>query len=130
MSSRVPTFGKRVHVLAAVAALVATPAAFASAADATFNGIAPFAAPGAHYALVDADGNVVGELVSESATRVRLRVIGVTNVQRAAAKPARDARNDGGFHPDYSRALSTGQMSAAWQAELDRLFPQPVAGGG
>jgi hypothetical protein len=43
---------------------------------------------------------------------------------------SRDARVDTTFHPDYSKALSVEQMSAAWQAELDRLFPQPVTGGG
>lgn len=40
------------------------------------------------------------------------------------------ARTDTTFHPNYDHALSVGQMSAAWQAELDRLFPQPVTGGG
>ena len=40
------------------------------------------------------------------------------------------APTDATFHPDYSKALTVEQMSAAWQAELDRLFPQPVTGGG
>jgi hypothetical protein len=125
-----------IYALALTAAIVATPAAFASAADATSNAPADTAAtaaaiatPGTHYVLVDVNGNVVGELVSESATRVRLRVIGVTNAARAAV-PAADPRNDRTFHPDYSKALTPGQMSAAWQAEIDRLFPQPVTGGG
>jgi hypothetical protein len=130
MSTGNRTILQRVLVLTAAAALVVSPSAFASAADVVSEGTAPFSTPGTRYELVDAHGDVVGELVSESATRVRLRTIGVTNVRRAPSLPAPDARADGRFHPDYSRALSTGQMSAAWQTELDRLFPQPVAGGG
>ena len=128
-----------IYAFAFAAAIVATPAAFASAADApsdapsnasaTSATSAAIATPGTHYVLVDMNGNVVGELVSESATRVRLRVIGISNAARAAV-PAPDARNDRNFHPDYSKALTPGQMSAAWQAEMDRLFPQPVTGGG
>jgi hypothetical protein len=125
-----------IYAIALAAAIVATPAAFASAADApsdapsnTAATSAAIATPGTHYVLVDMNGNVVGELVSESATRVRLRVIGISNAARAAV-PAPDARNDRTFHPDYSKALTPGQMSAAWQAEIDRLFPQPVTGGG
>jgi hypothetical protein len=34
------------------------------------------------------------------------------------------------FHPDYSRALTVEQMTAAWNAEIDRVFPVPVTGGG
>jgi hypothetical protein len=124
------TLVKNIHLLAAVAVLVATSAAIASAAEATSEGPAPFAVPGTHYDLVDAQGNVVGELVNESATRVKLRVIGVTNVQHAAPQRTVSRRADSTFHPDYSTALTPGQMSAAWQAELDRLFPQPVTGGG
>lgn len=126
-----------IYALAIAAAIVATPAAFASAApdaptDAPNGATATSAAiatPGTHYVLVDLHGNVVGELVSESATQVRLRVIGISTAARAAV-PAPDARNDRAFHPDYSKALTPGQMSAAWQAEIDRLFPQPVTGGG
>jgi hypothetical protein len=138
----VRTVKNPIYALAAVAAIVATPAAFASAADApadtdaaataavsTTTPAATLATPGAHYTLVDAQGRVVGELVSESASRVRLRVIGIANSARVAA-PAPDPRADRTFHPDYRNALTPGQMSAAWQAEIDRLFPQPVTGGG
>ena len=110
-----------IYAFAIAAAIVATPAAFAAAA--------PDAPPGTHYVLVDMQGNVVGELVSESATQVRLRVIAVSSAARAAVT-APDTRRDRTFHPDYSKALTPGQMSAAWQAEIDRLFPQPVTGGG
>lgn len=119
-----------IHLLAAVAALVAMPAAIASAADVTSEEPSPFIAARAHYDLVDAQGNVVGEVVSESTTRLRLRVLAVTHVQRAVPQTNVGPRTDGAFHPDYSRALTSAQMSAAWQAELDRLFPQPVTGGG
>jgi hypothetical protein len=51
--------------------------------------------------------------------------IGATSVQ-----PADDSRSDRTFHPDYSNALTPAQMSLAWQAEIDRLFPPVMAGGG
>jgi hypothetical protein len=134
---------KFIYPLAVAAAIVATPAAFASAATDAPSDVpstntaeaggttttAALATPGTHYVLVDANGNVVGELVSESATQVRLRVIGVSRSARAAV-PAPDPRSDRTFHPDYSKALTPGQMGAAWQAEMDRLFPQPATGGG
>ncbi len=129
MNKYAGTIAKRATLVAAVAALVATSTLFADAAEVATDGISPLAVPGAHYELVDPQGNVVGELVSESATRLRLRVIGVTTV-RSMPQPVVLPRADATFHPDYSKALSVGQMSAAWQAELDRLFPQPVTGGG
>lgn len=128
---------KSIYALAAAAAIVATPASFAVAAGTNDTAATPvasapsetLAAPGTHYILVDSQGNVVGELVSESASRLQLRLIGVAKTARAAVQQP-DPRNDRNFHPDYSRALTPGQMSAAWQAEMDRLFPQPVTGGG
>jgi hypothetical protein len=87
--------------------------------------------PGTHYQLVDARGNVVGELVSETGTRLRLRPIGTTTTAlRTAQKPAPSNRSSSTFHPDYSQALTTGQMSAAWQAEWDRINPPFATGGG
>ena len=128
MSTCKSTVVKRVALATTVAALVALPSAFAVAADAASNDRAPIIAAGTHYDLVDAQGNVVGELVSESATRVRLRIIGVTSVRPVpTVLPAQPDRE---FHPDYRGALSVGQMSAAWQAEIDRLFPPPPTGGG
>jgi hypothetical protein len=129
MSKYAGTIAKSTTLMATVAALVATSTAFAGAAEAAADGPSPLAAPGAHYELVDSQGNVVGELVSESATRVRLRLLGVTTVQRLPQATV-PARTDTTFHPNYDHALSAGQMSAAWQAEFDRLFPQPVTGGG
>lgn len=34
------------------------------------------------------------------------------------------------FDRDYSDALSVDQMIAAWDAEIERLFPAPGTGGG
>jgi uncharacterized protein YcgI (DUF1989 family) len=119
MNTRRRTALKNIHVLAATAALVATPAAFASAADTPSEPVAPAATtaslitPGARYQLVDANGNVVGELVL-----------------RRAPKPALPATLDRAFHPDYTKSLTIGQMSAAWQAEWGRINPPVVTGGG
>ena len=136
MNNRPGTTVKPIRLLAAVAALVATPAAFASAADAPSNTAAPLdasssiIAPGARYQLIDTNGNVVGELVSESGARLRLRPIGVTTAVRTAQKPALPRTADRAFHPDYGKALTPGQMSAAWQAEWDRINPPFITGGG
>ena len=122
---------KNIYALAAVAAVVAMPAAFASAADAASGATASsLIVPGAHYQLVDARGNVVGELVSETGTRLQLRPIGATTAIRTAQKQPLPTTADTTFHPDYSKALTSGQMSAAWQAELDRINPPFVTGGG
>jgi len=126
-----------IPALAAIAALIATPAAFASAAEtdtapvpAATTDTAALATPGTHYTLVDSNGAVVGELVSESASRLKLRIIGITNAPRRTIPTASTTTTDRTFHPDFSNALTPGQMSAAWQAEVDRLNPQPIAGGG
>ncbi len=122
---------KNIYALAAVAALVAMPAAFASAADAPSDAtVSSLIVPGAHYQLVDARGNVVGELVTETGARLQLRPIGVTTALRTAQKQPLPSTINPTFHPDYSKALTTGQMSAAWQAELDRINPPFVTGGG
>jgi hypothetical protein len=103
--STLKTVVKRATLATTVAALVALPSAFALAADGTASDRAPIIAAGAHYDLVDARGNVVGELVSESATRVRLRIIGATAVRPAPV--VLPAQLDRAFHPDYRGALST-----------------------
>jgi hypothetical protein len=128
MSKHAGTIAKSATLLATVAALVAASTPFATAADAAAV-ISTLDAPGAHDEIVDTNGTVAGDLVSERVTRVRLRIAGVTTIQRMpqATVPARTGMT---FHPNYDTALSVGQMSAAWQAELDRLFPQPVTGGG
>ncbi|MBV8748074.1 MAG: hypothetical protein JO103_00010 [Candidatus Eremiobacteraeota bacterium] len=126
-----------IPTLAAIATLIATPAAFASAAEtdtaplpAATADTTALATPGTHYTLVDAHGDVVGELVSESASHLRLRIIGVANAPRRTIPAASTATSDRTFHPDYGTALTPAQMSAAWQAEVDRLIPQPLTGGG
>jgi hypothetical protein len=48
----------------------------------------------------------------------------------AVTQPEQDQRADRSFHPDYTNALTPSQMSAAWQVEIDRLFPPAFAGGG
>jgi hypothetical protein len=106
----------------ALAALVALPAIAATAAETT-------TAP-ARFTVIDADGRVIGELVTARGETLRLRVIGNAAAVAQPLIPAKDLRTDRTFHPDYSHALSAGQMSAAWQAELDRLFPPVVTGGG
>ena len=55
--------------------------------------------------------------------------VGVTKVERPDTSVAADPRADRTFHPD-SNALTPAQMVAAWQAEIDRLFPPVMAGGG
>jgi hypothetical protein len=37
---------------------------------------------------------------------------------------------DRDFHPDYSHAIAPSQMDAAWNAEIERVFQPPHAGGG
>jgi len=86
------------------------------------------AVPGAHYELVDSQGNVVGELVSEARPASPAGSRRHDGPTHAAAGGPTSRRRD--VHPDHGKALSVGQMSAAWQAELDRVFPQPVTGGG
>jgi hypothetical protein len=59
-----------------------------------------------------------------------LRVIGATSAGRTTTAPQPDPRADRTFHPDYTKALSAEQLSRAWQAELERLAPPVVTGGG
>jgi hypothetical protein len=67
----------------------------------------------------------------DSGVTQQTRTIGTV---RSTATPTRSTRTDlegdRVFHPDYSRALSVEQLTAAWNAEIDRLFPVPVTGGG
>jgi hypothetical protein len=91
--------------------------------------LATFVAIGAQYTVVDAQGNVVGTLVTDTPAASQMRVIGITNTGRGKA-PAPPARVDRTFHPDYSHALSVDQMTRAWHDELDRINPPVVTGGG
>ena len=77
------------------------------------------------YTIVDRDGKAVGSIVTD-APPASLRIIGITSAPPPSPAPER-ART---FSPDYSRALSVEQMTRAWQAEVERLMPQPVTGGG
>lgn len=101
MSKHASTIAKSATLLATIAALIAASTPFANAADAVA-ATSPLDAPAAPYQIIAIQ-------------------------RRQASAPA---RTDMTFHPNYDNALSVGQMSAAWQAELDRLFPQPVTGGG
>jgi hypothetical protein len=87
-------------------------------------------AVGAQYLVVDAEGRVVGTLVTDSAATSQMRVIGITNAPRTATPQQPDKQTDRTFHPDYSKALTPDQMTGAWQAELDRINPPIVTGGG
>ena len=110
----------------AFAAALGTLAVGASAAETAINSTTAFGAPDVHFTLLDTDGHIVGELVAEQPGQLRLHAIGSTR----AATPGTEPRLDRTFHPDFSRALSPGQMQSAWQSELDRLFPPMMAGGG
>jgi hypothetical protein len=59
-----------------------------------------------------------------------MRIIGITKAPsgKTPAQPAR--QTDRTFRPNYSGALTVDQMSRAWQAELDRINPPIVTGGG
>jgi hypothetical protein len=87
-------------------------------------------AVGAQYLVVDAEGRVVGTLVTDSPATSQMHVMGITNAPRAATPQLRDNRTDRSFHPDYSKALTPDQMTRAWQDELDRINPPIVTGGG
>ncbi|HEX3463261.1 MAG TPA: hypothetical protein VHS78_04295 [Candidatus Elarobacter sp.] len=129
MITRRRTTLKHIYVAASIAALAAAPAAFVSAAEVQSDAAPALSAPGTHYQLVDAHGNIVGELVTESTTRLRLIAPAATSSARMQ-NSAPSGTTDRTFHPDYSKALTPGQMSAAWQAEWDRISPPIITGGG
>jgi hypothetical protein len=87
-------------------------------------------AVGAQYLVVDAEGRVVGTLVTEGPVTSQMRVIGITNAPRAGTPAQPEKPVDRTFHPDYSKALTPDQMTRAWQDELDRINPPIVTGGG
>ena len=92
--------------------------------------LAMFVALGAQYTVIDAQGNVVGTLVTDTPATSQMRVIGITNTTRGKTPAQPDRQADRTFHPDYSHALSVDQMTRAWQDELDRINPPVVTGGG
>jgi hypothetical protein len=87
-------------------------------------------AVGTQYTIVDEQGHVVGSIVTDTPPSAQLRVIGIANSKRTAPPAQADARADRTFRPNYANALTIDQMSRAWQAEVDRLSPQIVTGGG
>ena len=91
--------------------------------------VAILVAAGAQYTVVDADGHVVGTLVTDGPVPSQMRVVGIANAARKSA-PQPVAQPDRTFHPDYSHALTVDQMNRAWSDELDRLSPPVVTGGG
>ena len=92
--------------------------------------LATIIAAGTQYTVVDSQGHVVGTLVTDTPVASQMRIIGITDAARGT-NPAQSSRQtDRTFHPDYSGALSVGQMTRAWNDELDRLNPPVVTGGG
>ena len=77
-----------------------------------------------HYTLVDGQGRTVARLVTEPAGRENLALVGHT----AARLPVLQAAEI--FHPDFSHAVTPAQLNAAWNAEVNRLMPVPLNGGG
>ncbi len=108
----------------ALAAALAAAAGAAASADE----LAVQAPSTAHYRVVDADGMPVGELVVDRGD-VRFRITALA--RRRPNLPAAPERPEPRpFAPDYANALTPDQMTAAWERELARVFPQPVTGGG
>jgi hypothetical protein len=92
--------------------------------------IALAVAAGTQYTIIDEQGHVVGSLVADTPPGAQLRVIGIANAKRTAPPAQAGTRADRTFHPNDAKALTVDQMSRAWQAEVDRLSPQIVTGGG
>lgn len=90
--------------------------------------LAAFVLLATQYTIVDSEGHVVGSIVTDTPP-ASLRLIGVTNAPKAPTRP-QPAVLDRTFRPDYTRVLTVEQMTRAWQAEVDRLIPQPPTGGG
>jgi hypothetical protein len=91
--------------------------------------LAAVVAAGTQYTVLDSQGHVIGTLTTDApvATSSQMRVIGIAQ----AGRPADSAAPiDKTFHPNYDHALTVEQMTHAWQAELDRLNPPIVTGGG
>jgi len=128
MNTLARAFSNKLQLVVTVA-LVATPMV-ASAADTPSGAVSPPAASRLRYHVVDDRGAVVGELTTDGSTLVRLRSTGNGFALRAPQERAVPPVDERVFHPDYSKSLTAGQMTAAWQAELDRLFPPPAIGGG
>jgi hypothetical protein len=68
-------------------------------------------------------------MTTQLITSVRVLAFVASIVSSSPPVPT-DPGSDSVFHPDYSRALSVEQMTVAWNAEINRLFPVPITGGG
>jgi hypothetical protein len=67
---------------------------------------------------------------AQIASRMRdTKVVGISNVPNPPSNQD-ESGTDRSFHPDYSNALTSDQMQAAWKAEFDRVFQTPISGGG
>jgi hypothetical protein len=66
----------------------------------------------------------------DSGVTPQTRTIGTVRSTAGPPSTRSELGSDRAFHPDYSHALSVEQMTAAWNAEIERLFPVPVTGGG
>jgi hypothetical protein len=62
----------------------------------------------------------------------KAQTLGMTHATPPKPTPTPPDRSgiDRTFHPDYSHTLTVEQMDAAWNAEIDRVFETPIAGGG
>jgi ABC-type glycerol-3-phosphate transport system substrate-binding protein len=54
----------------------------------------------------------------------------VTSLTFVVTTTIQPPQPDREFHPDYSVALTVDQLTAAWNAEIDRVFQPVLAGGG
>jgi protein-disulfide isomerase len=57
-------------------------------------------------------------------------VAGISQIVVSPATPADESGINRIFQPNDSKALTVGQMTAAWNAEIERVFETPVTGGG
>jgi hypothetical protein len=60
------------------------------------------------------------DTVTKASTATAKQNVEIVTVAKALEKIPQST-----FSPDYSHALTPGQMTAAWQAELDRVMPMP-----
>jgi hypothetical protein len=81
-------------------------------------------------AIIASVGSVAPTELDTSGVPPQTRTIGTVRTTAAPSSTTSELGSDRGFHPDYSHALSVEQMTAAWNAEINRLFPVPITGGG
>jgi hypothetical protein len=74
--------------------------------------------------------NTVPVAAPAAQSRLAQDTTGILHVAIPPATPADKSGIQRTFHPDYSRALTVDEMTAAWNAEIERVFETPVTGGG